>query len=64
MILAEGMTTEGMTSAKRTLVGPEAGDDSTVGLRCRLRATGDLVPAYLDEEDNRIKCEIEVRKPW
>jgi len=40
-------------------VGPEAGDDSTSGLRCRLRSTGELVPAYVDEEDNRIKCELE-----
>lgn len=52
---------EGMHGAKRTIVGPEAGDDSTAGLRCRIRSTGEVVPAYLDEEDNRIKCEVEVR---
>ena len=45
---------------KRLIVGPRAGESGVSGLRCRFRTTGDTVPAFLDEEDNRYKCEYKV----
>jgi len=53
----------GTLAGRKLVVGEElskSGRNPTSGLQCRLRSTGETVPAFIDEEDRKVKCFVEV----
>jgi len=54
---------QGDASESKRLIVAEVGENGNMGLsglQCRFRSTGEKVAAFIDEEDSKIKCRVEV----